>query len=273
MLNSLNTGVSGLEQSQQRIEVIGNNIANVGTTGFKSARTDFADTFSQTLRSSGSDIMQVGTGVTTSTIHNQFGQGTLTNTGKNTDLAINGDGFFIFRNTADSSQYVTRAGNFTRDANGYLITDNQMRVQGFSDSGLSARGDLLIDGAGTPGDPTATVQRFSIGGDGKITVTMSDGATFVRGQVLLQRFKDPQALVKEGGNLFSGMSAAGALAQPATPNANGLGEIRAGTLEMSNVDLTAEFASLITAQRAFQANSRMITTSDEILQEVVNLKR
>ena len=107
---------------------------------------------------------------------------------------------------------------------------------------------------------------------------MSDGSDFVRAQILLQNFSDPAALMKEGNNLFSGIGAAGPLGGSATPTAavpgtNGLGEIQSGALELSNVDLASEFTNLITTQRAYQANARIITTSDEMLQELVNLKR
>jgi flagellar hook protein FlgE len=103
-------------------------------------------------------------------------------------------------------------------------------------------------------------------------VQLQDGTLFARGQVLLQNFRSPESLIKEGNNLFSGLSAAGALAAPAAAGTNGLGNIVPGSLEMSNVDLAAEFSDLITTQRAFQASARIITTSDEILQELVNLK-
>jgi flagellar hook protein FlgE len=122
-------------------------------------------------------------------------------------------------------------------------------------------------------DPNATVALYNVDTAGKINVTLSDGTTFARGQVLLQNFNNPQALLKRGGNLFYNMTAAGPLANTSAPGTSGLGEIQSGTLEMSNVDLTNEFANLITTQRGFQANARVVTTSDEVLQELVNLKR
>jgi flagellar hook protein FlgE len=144
---------------------------------------------------------------------------------------------------------------------------------------LTTRGDIQIDGTGRPAtaSATATVQSFSIDKDGTVNVKLSDGTTFKRGQVLLQKFSNPQALQKEGGNLYSGITEAGPLGgttpQSAAAGTNGLGSIQSGYLELSNVDLAKEFANLITAQRAFQASARMITTSDEVLQEMVNLKR
>lgn len=278
MLRSLNSGVSGLQQFQGRLDVIGNNIANSNTVAYKSARTDFADAFSQTLKASsaGTAGMQIGYGVTTAAIKNQFTQGALTRTGIQTDLSISGNGFFMVRDSVSGEEYATRAGDFRLDASGYLITNTGLRVQGYTDPGLSAQGDLQIDGNGRPAtsDPAASVVAFNIDTEGRINVRLSDGTEYVRGQVLLQTFRNPQALLKEGDNLYSSINAAGPLAGGAqAPGTNGLGRVQAGALELSNVDLANEFANLITTQRGFQANARIISTSDEVLQELINLKR
>lgn len=263
-----------MQQFQERMDVIGNNVANVNTTGFKSARVDFTDTLSQTLRGSGAaGTMQIGTGVTTSAITNQFVQGALARTGLQTDLAISGEGFFQVRDAASDTSFLTRAGEFHLDDAGYLTTSTGLRVQGYADSGLSAVGDIQIDGTGSGAAANASVTSYAIDTDGKIRVRMSDGTEFIRGQVLLQTVRVPQALAKEGNNLFSGLTAAGALAQPVPPGSAGTGRVFSGALEMSNVDLANEFSSLITTQRAFQASARIITTSDEMLQEMINLKR
>lgn len=272
MLRSLNTGVSGLQQFQQRIDVIGNNIANVSTVGYKGARTTAADTFSDTL----GNALQVGRGVTSSGIDSVFTQGSLMQTGAPADLAISGTGFFTVKDPTTGATYATRDGSFQLDSNGYLVTANGLRVQGFSDAGLTTRGDVRLDATGAPGGAPAgaRVTSYSIDGSGTIKVLLDDGsAAFTRGQVLLQAFTTPQALRKEGSNLYSNLAGAGPLAQTAAPGSNGLGEVEAGVLEMSNVDLAGEFSNLITAQRGFQANSRIITTSDELLQEIINLKR
>ena len=277
MVRSLNSGVTGLAQFQERMDVIGNNIANVGTVGFKSARTEFSDAFSQTLREArdGSSAVQIGSGVATAAITNLYGQGAVEQTGSNTDLAIVGDGFFVVQDKQSSENYATRAGQFIADENGYLVTSNGLRVQGFSDAALTTRGDIQINTTGAPAtsSPTATFQSFTIDKSGNINVQLSDGTSFVRGQVLLQNFSNPQALAKAGNNLYTWSATAGALATAAAPGSNGVGDIQAESLELSNVDLTKEFADLITTQRAFQANARIITTSDELMQETVNLKR
>ena len=269
MLLSLDSGVSALEQFQQQLNVIANNIANVNTVGFKSATVSFADTLSETLGSNAAGSMQVGTGVTTAGIVNNFASGAVTSTGVQSDMAINGNGFFTVKDPVSGNTYVTQDGSFSVDSSGYLITSSGMRVQGYSDTGLTTLGDIKIDNNGG----SSPLQSYTIGSDGKISVLLADGTPLTRGQVLLQNFSSPQQLVKVGGNLYSGMGAAGPLATPLAPGSNGLGTIVSGSLEMSNVDLAHELTSLITTQRAYEANSKVITTSDDILQTLVNLKR
>lgn len=281
MMRSLSSGVSAIQQFQGQLDVIGNNISNSNTIAFKSGRMDFADSFSQTLAAAGAGrgsnvaAQQIGSGVTTGGIHNQFTQGTVSTTGVSTDLALQGDGFFVVKDGITGAEYATRAGDFRLDASGNLVTNKGLRVQGYSDAALTTRGNITVDGTGRPAtaDPTASVVSFAFDLQGRLNVRLSDGTEFVRGQVLLQRFNDPQALSKEGDNLYSGFATAGALAQIEAPSTNGLGSVQAGALELSNVDLAGEFAGMITAQRGFQASARIITTSDEILQELVNLKR
>jgi flagellar hook protein FlgE len=265
------------------MDVIGNNIANVNTTAYKSARVEYADSFSQTYvssspgdgTSSNTAALQIGTGVRLSAIKNLYSQGAISRTGIGTDLAISGDGFFVVRDPVADIQYATRAGNFRLDESGYVVTHNGFRLQGYTDMALTTLGDVVVDDLQRPAtaDPAATLTSFSINRDGEINVRLSDGAEYVRGQLLLQNFTSPEALAKEGENLYSGMAAAGPLAALSAPQTSGLGRIEAGALELSNVDLASEFAGLITTQRAFQANARIITTSDEMLQELVNLKR
>jgi flagellar hook protein FlgE len=258
-----------MQQFQERMDVIGNNVANVNTTGFKSARVDFSETFSQKLGSGTGGIpMQIGTGVGTSAITNQFMQGAITRTGTATDLAISGNGFFIVQDSS-GAQFATRDGSFHLDENNNLVTSGGMNVQGFNDSALSTRGNIIIDNNGG----TSPVSSFSIDNEGVVRVRLADGTESVRGQILMQSFQNPQALTKEGNNLFSFGTSAGPLASTQPAGTNGLGAMVSGALEMSNVDLANEFSSLITTQRAFQASARIITTSDEILQELVNLKR
>jgi flagellar hook protein FlgE len=269
MLIALDSGVSALDQFQESLNVIGNNIANVDTVGYKSATVDFADAFSQTLGNNSSGSMQVGTGVLTSAINNQFTQGSVSSTGVQTDMAVNGNGFFLVKDPTTGAQYVTRDGEFTVDTNGYLVTSTGMRVQGYSDTGLTTVGDIKVDNNGS----ASAVQSYNFSSDGTLTVELADGTSLTRGQVLLQNFTNPQQLVKVGNNLFSGLASAGPLSAPTAPGSNGIGGLVTGALEMSNVDLAGQLTSLITTQRAYEANTKVITTSDEILQDLVNLKR
>jgi flagellar hook protein FlgE len=261
MLLSMDSGVSALEQFQQQLNVIANNIANVNTVGFKSADVNFADTLSETLGTNAAGSTQIGTGVTTSSITNDFSTpGSLTSTGVQSDLAVNGNGFFVVKDPTSGQSFVTQDGTFTRDTSGYLVTSGGLRLQGVA-------GDIQIAGTGT-----ATVSSYTIGTDGMVNVTLSDGTSTTGGQVELQSFSNPDQLLKAGGNLYTAPAAAGG-STPAAAGSNGLGKIQAGFLEMSNVDLAGQLTSLITTQRAYEANSKVITTSDNVLQTLVNLVR
>ena len=264
MLLSLDSGVSALDQFQQQLNVVGNNIANVDTVGFKSASVNFADTLSETLGANAAGSTQVGTGVLIAGITNDFTQGSFTSTGTQTNLAINGSGFFVVRDSSTGQEYATRDGSFSLDQNGYLITSDGLRVQG-------SAGDIQFPTAST----SPSISSYTINPNGTISILMSDNTTVspTGGGIVLQNFTDPGQLVKVGGNLYSMPTAAGALATPGTPSQSGLGSIKSGYLEMSNVDLAGQLTSLITTQRAYEANTKVITTSDEILQDLVNLKR
>jgi flagellar hook protein FlgE len=278
MIGSLQTGVSGLQQFQEDLQVIGNNIANVNTVGYKSATMDFEDQLSQSLAGGAGNSMQVGEGVATGAIDSNYTQGTINSTGVTTDLAVSGQGFFLVKDTSSGLTYATRDGEFNLDANGYLVNANGNRVQGLMGASPTPT-DLQINSATAIAAlndatvPAPTLQSYNINTNGQITATLSDGTSGVIGQFVLQNFTNPQALVKQGDNLYSFGSNAGPLAAPGTPNAAGLGQIQSGALESSNVDLATEMSSLITAQRAFEANAKIITTSDEVLQDLINLKR
>ncbi len=287
LIGTLGSGVSALRTFMKGLEVIGNNIANVNTTGFKSSSAEYADSFSNILqRSSPSSAttsntpgISVGTGVKLAGISNNYAQGSLETTGNGSDLGISGTGYFQVRNPGDGSTYATRDGTFSWDNQGYLVSAQGYRVQGLTGAGLGTVGDIKL---GTP--PTGTqLQSVSIDKGGNVVEFYSDGSSATTNQVELQAYTDQNALVKEGNNLFSGMLAAGPIGAAAgsfafqaggvnAPGSNGLGSLQAGTLELSNVDLTEQFSNLITTQRSFQAGSRLITVSDTILDDIVNLK-
>jgi flagellar hook protein FlgE len=282
MIGSLQTGVSGLQRFQEDLEVIGNNIANVNTTGYKSATMQFADTFSQSFGSTGSgSSMQIGTGVASASVESEFTQGTFSPTGFKSNLAVSGNGFFVVKDPSSGASFVTRDGGFKVDGNGYLVSATGYRVQGFVGTQPSTTlGDLQINDAAAIAalndttSPAPTLDpNWIIDPKGQINVTLSDGTTGVIGQVALQNFSNPQALQKQGNNLFLYTNTAGPLAAPVAPMTVGLGSLQSGVVESSNVDLAGQMAAMITAQRAFEANAKIVTTSDEVLQTLVNLKR
>ena len=287
LIGTLTSGVSALRAFTKDLEVIGNNIANVNTTGYKAATSSFSDSFSNTLRGSAPSTSttsnlsstQVGTGVNWEKISAKFTQGALTTTGLGTDLAISGNGFFRVKNPIDGTQFATRAGDFRIDDKGYLVTAQGYRVQGatggITGTPPSAFGDVKL---GTP--PVGTqLESFSMDTSGNIIEFYSDGTSVTTNQVLLQNYSDPTALVKAGDNLFTGFTAAGAIGGVPmsvannAPGGKGLGTVQSGQLELSNVDLTDEFAKLITTQRSFQASAHIITVSDQVLSDIVDLKR
>lgn len=266
MLDSLSSAVSGLDAFQQEMDIIGNNIANINTTGFKTGRSELANSFSDTLQAATSTTApeQVGTGVTTSAITNNWSTGTINSTGDSNDLAINGNGFFVVQDPTTNAQYVTQAGDFSVDNNGYLITDSGMRVLGTNAAGTAGPIQLT--------STAGSVSSWAVSSQGAITLNLSNGTSVSGGQILLQNFADPQQLTSYGDNLYTNIANAGPLAAAVAPGNSGTGTIQQGALELSNVDLSSQMADLITAQRAFEANSKIITTSDELLQDLVNMK-
>lgn len=267
MLRSMYSGISGLRNFQTKLDVIGNNIANVNTHGFKKGRTIFKDQFSQTIAGAsgpnatqgGVNAKQVGLGSQLAAIDTLHTPGSTQFTGNTLDLAIEGDGFFkVGEEGVGGEAFYTRAGNFYLDKMGDLV---------------DGEGRYVLDTANAkiPIPPEAT--SMSIGQDGSVTYVMPGVDTVVGGQkISITTFSNPGGLQKVGGNLFQVSANSG---EPSTGEAviGGRGAIKAGSLEMSNVDLAEEFTEMIIAQRGFQANTRIITTSDEILQELVNLKR
>ena len=443
MLRSLYTGISGLRSHQTMMDVTGNNIANVNTTGYKTANTIFEDTLSQTLANAGAPAgqqggtnpAQVGLGVRVAGITTNFSQGATQVTGRNTDMLVDGDGFFVVRQNGVNQ--FTRNGSFNVDGSGTLVNLNGAQVQGWQANANGAvntsnnatpiqipigqllnpkkTDNLVLNGsldntidklwtaAATPGDthvlkypvydnngvsndvtvefrpmrasgtpntdpkaglvdqwdvvvshpglttpvttqlsvtyqadgtqtvtldasagpkagdklftvpniksadgttsfafdldlsklsitnrqgtaksdaravsqdgaPASTLSTWKVGPDGTIIGTFNDGRTQALARIAVANFDNPAGLSKNGSSTYSATVNSG---DPAigSPAEGGRGSLVSGALEMSNVDLAQEFTNLIVSQRGFQANSRIITTSDEMLQELVNLKR
>lgn len=266
MLRSMYSGISGLKNFQTKLDVIGNNIANVNTYGFKKGRVIFKDLMSQTVAGAsapggdlgGTNAKQIGLGASLSAIDTMHEKGSTQTTNRTLDVVINGDGYLAFSDGAN--KYYTRAGNLYLDKDGILVAPD---------------GKKLLDSSNAtfPGVPPEATQ-LTIGQDGTVTYILpgSDDPQ-VLGQMGVTRFSNPEGLTKSGGNYFTVSNNSGTPKDDQVPGATGNGTIESGFLEMSNVDLSEEFTEMIVAQRGFQANSRIITTSDEILQELVNLKR
>lgn len=289
MLRSMYAGISGMKNFQTKLDVIGNNIANVNTAGFKKGRVTFQDMMSQTTRGAqgptasrgGVNPAQVGLGSQLGSIDNIHTQGFRQTTNNPLDFAIEGDGMFVLAtgitgtinfnddgSTDDNNVSIsyTRAGNFYLDEEGYIVNP-----QGYYLIGYTGQDGNLTDTQGRIFIPN-NAQSFSVQSNGIVNYVNENGETQIAGQILLAKFSNPAGLEKAGSNLFLDSPNAGNNGV-AVPESAGVGSVISGALEMSNVDLAEEFTEMITAQRGFQANTRIITTSDEILQELVNLKR
>ncbi|SDM64685.1 flagellar hook protein FlgE [Fictibacillus solisalsi] len=254
MLRSMYSGISGMKNFQTKLDVIGNNIANVNTYGFKKGRATFKDLVSQQVAgaSNGTNPKQVGLGSQLATIDTIDTQGSTQTTGRALDLAISGDGYFKVRTS--NGDLLTRAGNFYLNNNGTIVNGD---------------GYELLDTGNNPITIPQNASSFSIGPDGKITVV---GAASPGASIGITKVTNPGGLEKAGSNLYR-PTANSQIVSNTSPGTGGAGDLVSGALEMSNVDLSEEFTDMIVAQRGFQANTKIITTSDEILQELVNLKR
>ncbi len=391
MLRSLYSGISGLRAHQTMLDVTGANIANVNTSGYKAATTQFQDTLSQLTQGAtapqaevgGSNPSQIGLGVRVMGVTNNFSQGSSQATGKATDMMISGEGFFV--TSKGGQQLFTRAGAFNLDAAGQLVSPDGGVLQGWTatngavnttgavgkivlnpnnmvaqaTSTVSLDGNLpgdaavptslsrvvkVYDGAGAERDLTlrfdktatgwdvtgndggadstvtltqgangqltasgplrvgtnnvdvaldklsgyarvetltvtgqngsaaGTLESYTLGNDGSLIGSFSNGTKQVLAKIALAKFTNPAGLEKAGSSSYSATGNSGVV-QFGGAGEPGIGTLSGGTLEMSNVDLSQEFTNLIVAQRGFQANARIITTSDEVLQELTQLKR
>ncbi len=283
MLRSLFSAISGLRANQFMLDVTGNNIANANTAGFKASNVVFQDTLSQMLTGSaapvngqgGTNPIQVGLGVQVGGVSTNFGQGSAQVTGKATNLMISGDGFFMVGR--GNENLFTRAGSFDFDSAGNLVTPDGDIVQGYPGNGaggINTTGGttgIKIPGIANP-DPVNPLKSYNIGPDGVITGVFANGTKTPLFQVALANFANPAGLDKIGDTAFRASTNSG-IAQPGVPGSGRFGALQGGVIEMSNVDLAQEFTNLIIAQRGFQATSRVITTSDQVLEELVNIKR
>jgi flagellar basal-body rod protein FlgG len=265
MMRSLYTAATGMEAQQLNMDVISNNLANVNTTGFKHSRADFSDLIYQQMRPAGTQVadgaqsptgLEVGLGVRPAGTETMFEQGTLQETtGNPFDVAIQGQGFFKVL-TPDGSLAYTRDGSFKNDGTGKLV-DNQ---------GNALQPEIVV-----PANATS----ITIGTDG--TVSASQGSSTstapqVLGKITLTRFINPAGLQHLGGNDFAATPASGTPTD-GTPGQDGFGTIAQNSLEGSNVQIVQEMVSMITAQRAYEVNSKAIQTADNMLATANQLRQ
>lgn len=314
MVKSMYAGISGMRAHQAKMDVIGNNIANVNTFGYKSARTVFKESLYSTVYASsdgnlvygGGNASQVGYGSQVASIDLAFSTGAYAPTDSPTDCMIDGNGFFIVGPKVDGgldlkdpnaikSVSLSRVGNFTVDGDGYLVDSNKQVVYGYAPKldadgfpELDAEGNVQLDTdvlmpiqipeATKPVTSIRIDDKGNVIGIGtKVTDDTTDPPTteelpITFGRIALANVQNPNALEKTQGPYYKAVSNTGEIAvgEPGTQNT---GLLIGGGLEMANVDLAKEFAEMITTQRGFQANSKIITVTDEMLAELVNLKR
>jgi flagellar basal-body rod protein FlgG len=261
MLKSLNTSATGMAAQQSNMDVIANNLANVSTTGFKKSRAEFEDLMYQTIKEPGSysganayspNGVQVGLGVRTAGVQKDFSEGSVVTTKQPLDLQIEGAGFFQLQ-LPDGSLGYTRDGSFKKDPSGRVVDKN---------------GHPLVPELSIP----PNVVGLEISPAGQVRVIQSLGAPPTDlGQIELAQFVNPAGLKSLGKNVFVSSSSSGqALINP--PGSNGLGSIAQGQVEASNVNIVDEMVNMITAQRAYETNSKVIQASDQMLQTINALR-
>lgn len=261
-MRSLSTGATGMLAQQLNVEVISNNIANMNTTGFKRQRVEFQDLLYQDLRRVGTSStdanttvptgIQVGVGVAAAATYRIHEQGNMQVTDNELDLAIRGPGFFQITLPNGDTAY-TRAGSFALNENGEIVTPDGFQV---------------APGITVPPESTS----ITVNGSGQVSVTL-DGQVDpqIVGQLQLARFPNEGGLNAIGDNLFLETTASGG-PNTANPATDGFGNILQGFLETSNVNSVQEITNLITAQRAYEMNSKVIETSDEMMRTVSQLR-
>ena len=266
MMVSLYSAVSGLKVHQTKMDVVGNNISNVNTTGYKKDQVTFQDLLNQTYREAnaaaagagGINPAQIGTGVMIGAINTIHSQGAPATTSNATDVMIQGEGFFIL--SRDTDVFYSRAGVFTFDNEGYLVNAPDGKY-------------VLDDGGAQIQIPNIeTVKSIGITSSGEVTYIDDTGTSSVAGTIGIAKFANPAGLMKAGSNMYTESQNSG-VAAVGVPGFEGRGLLVSNSLEMSNVDLAEEFINMIITQRGYQANSKTIRTSDEMLQELINIKR
>lgn len=262
MMRALWTAGTGMSAQQANVDVISNNLANVNTTGFKKSRIDFQDLMYQTIRQAGSATgpdtqlpsgIQMGHGVRQVATQKIYTQGTFQQTGNTLDIAIEGDGFFQIT-MADGTIAYTRDGSFKKDSQGRIVNSD-----------------------GYPLEPQITIPEtatdITISADGRVTATIPGQTQSEElGQLQIARFINAAGLNNLGRNLLAETAASGSPVV-SNPGTDGAGTLQQRYIEMSNVQVVEEMVNMIVAQRAYEINSKAVTTADDMLSQAANLKR
>ncbi len=314
MVKSMNAAIAGLKAHQTRLDVIGNNIANVNTWGYKTRTTNFKDSVYTNLINGqsgnavlgnlgGINVSQLGYGSVVSSVSANFGTSNGQYTGNDLDCMIDGTGFFIvgpYRdavdniqevegentegqfNIANSGMLLSRVGIFTPDANGYLVDDSGNYVFGYipdnqtpnENNVVPMNYDNLVPIRIPVNEKTGemySISSWRIGQSGTIIGTATNGDIVTIGQIAVASVENPNGLNQKTGYYYEVGNNAGRCIAMQTTAATG--NINSGFLEMSNTDIASDFAAMITTQRGYQANTKIITVTDEILEQLVNMKR
>ncbi len=260
MIKSLWIAKTGLDAQQTQMDVVANNLANVNTSGFKRSRAVFEDLLYQTVRQPGAQSsqqtqlpsgLQVGTGVRTVATERLFTQGNLQQTGNSKDVAIQGNGFFQVL-LPDGTTAYTRDGSFQTDANGQLVTS----------SGYVVQPAITLP---------ANAQTLTVARDGTVSITTAgSAASTTLGQLQLAQFVNPAGLESRGENLYVETASSGT-ASTNVPGSNGAGFLVQAYTETSNVNVAEELVNMIQTQRAYEINSKAITTADQMLQKLTQM--
>ena len=261
MLRAFSTAATGMTAQQMMVDVVANNLANINTTGFKRSQIDFQDLVYIKMKESGTEVssgivspsgMEIGSGVRAASTVKVFTAGELQNTGRNLDIAITGDGFLQVSMPDGATKY-TRDGALQKGPDGQLVTTTGYRIE----PAITIATDAIS---------------VDIGKDGGVNVTDSSGTLSVVGTIQLARFPNPSGLSSEGDNLLAETEASGT-PTTGTPGENGFSTIQSGFLEKSNVQMVTELVNLITAQRAYEINSRAIKAGDDMLRTANEIVR
>jgi len=260
MERALWSGVSGMKAQELAMDTIANNLANVGTSAFKASRISFQDMFYTVLKTPGATSgdsyipngIQIGHGTKVTEVSRAFTQGSLKETGRDLDIGIEGDGFFEVT-LPDGTLAYTRDGSFRKTSAGQVVTSDGYKVSGF---------DTMDEGT----------TEVTIGSDGSFT-TLVNGNITTKTSVTLVRFANPEGLRSIGRNLYLPTDVSGTAQTGINPGENGAGTLAQRYVEASNVSVAEELVGMIRAQRAFDASSKAIKASDEMMTEVNALRR